>query len=129
MDNRDKDQLHEQGTPTDAGRTNRTAEEAKGRDQSGTTAKLGQNIGRADNLEGGQMEHRKDKNPDKTKGNVTDSETTRRPDSDFGTSSGRSGSIGNTDVKTDLDRESGRRGNTGELGDTGKKSGSGEGRP
>jgi hypothetical protein len=109
-------------------------EEGKGREHnSGTTAQFGQSSGRADNLEGGQMEHRKDRNQDKATGNVTDTETTRRPNSERETSTGQSGSIGNmggggSDFDRDLDRESGRRGHTGELGETERKGGGGEGR-
>lgn len=49
MENRERDQVSQRTTPTEAGELNRKVEEEKGRRQhSGTTAEFGQNIGESE---------------------------------------------------------------------------------
>jgi hypothetical protein len=49
MENRDRDKLSKNTTPTDAGDVNRKTSQDLGRTQSGSNAEFGENIGRSDN--------------------------------------------------------------------------------
>ena len=115
MENRERDRVSQRSSPTEAGELNRRVEEEKGREHnSGTSAEFGQNIGRSENLEGGNMRNRNDE-PMTNIGSSTGSGREVREDEnrssgsgDFGSSSGRSGSgsLGNTDSNKSRDDES-----------------------
>jgi len=94
MDNRERDRMSQRNSSTDAGDMNRKTSEKEGRENSGTGADFGQNIGRSENLgEGGNMENRNRSNMNEERSNMdTEREQSRRPsgDSGFGSSSGRS---------------------------------------
>jgi hypothetical protein len=111
MENRERDRVSQRTKPTEAGELNRHVEEEKGRERnSGTSAEFGQSIGRSDNLEGGTMNNnRNDK--DKLDNSNTDREQSRRDTgSDYSSSTGRSGSVGNMGGGgSDIDRNSSRR--------------------
>jgi hypothetical protein len=126
MENRERDRMSQRSTPTEAGQINRHAEEEKGRQHnSGTSAEFGQNIGRSENLEGGTMDNNRSgmNNSNSDAGD----EPSRRPGSDFESSVGRSGSIGNMGGGGSEIQDAGRRrGNsTGEMGNTGTSGKSG----
>lgn len=98
MENRERDRVSQRSTPTEAGGINRHVEEERGRQQnSGTSAEFGQNIGRSENLEGGNVNNKQNSNLDSNRSSNLDreSESTRRPNSDYSSSTGRSGSVGN----------------------------------
>ena len=68
----------------------------KDKQNKGNTAEFGKNVGRAENLEGGNMRNRNEEKPSNI-GNSSGSEvneTSRRPGSSYDSSSGRSGSTG-----------------------------------
>jgi hypothetical protein len=94
MRNRDRDSISQSERPTDAGDVNRRTEEERGRN-SGTDARFGQSIGRSEDNQGGEMRNKNeeklnDRNQDRNE------ETSRREGSgSFGSSTGRSGSVGN----------------------------------
>ncbi|HUR80789.1 MAG TPA: hypothetical protein VM733_08480 [Thermoanaerobaculia bacterium] len=129
MENREKDRVSQRITPTDAGESNRSGEEEKGRGQhSGTTAEFGQNIGESEfqNDEGGNMNNRDSNDA----GNAnSEREQTRRPSEGYGSSSGRSsgspssneiGSSGSSSGSSSSNSSSSnKRGSSGELGSTG----------
>lgn len=120
MENRERDRVSQRSSPTDAGRINRETSEEIGRERnSGTDAEFGQSIGRSENLrEGGEMRRN---NNDESIGN----ESTRRSDmGEVGTSTGRSGSIGNMGGGgSEMNRdEANSRNSTGSLGSTGEGS-------
>lgn len=132
MDNRngnsDKDSVSQRDSPTDKGGLNRSAEKKQGREGNrGSSAEFGQSIGRSEKLtEGGDM---RNKNQDEVTGDRNmENESTRKPDSNYGSSSGRSsGSSGNRSDRersniSDKDRSS-RHDNSGELGSTGSSEG------
>jgi hypothetical protein len=100
MQNRDRDSLSQSKRPTDAGEINRRTEEERGRDRNrGTDARFGQSIGRSENNEGGEMRNRdeKDQVNDRNKNdrNRIDESSRREGSGSFGSSTGRSGSVGN----------------------------------
>jgi len=130
MENRERDQVSQRTTPTEAGQINRHVEEEKGRrHHTGTTAEFGQNIGESEHprQEGGDMRNRN--KDDMTNSNMENESTRRSGMGDMGSSSGRSGSgssgsmgggkgeMGSTGSTTN------RRGSTGELGSTGSSEG------
>ena len=122
MENRERDQVSKRSSPTDAGRLNRETSEEIGRERnSGTSAEFGQSIGRSENLrEGGEM-NRRDQNTDRQ--NIDRNEESRRSGTgEIGTSTGRSGSVGNmggggSEMNRDRNRNS-----SGSLGSTGESS-------
>jgi hypothetical protein len=98
MENRDRDRVSQRTSGTEAGDINRKTSERQGREGS-AGAEFGENIGRSENLEsstkGGNMDRNKNKNMENTDLN----ESSRRPsgsESGYGSSSGRSGSIGSS---------------------------------
>jgi hypothetical protein len=118
MENRERDRVSLRDSPTEAGGVNRKVEEEKGREHNkGTSAEFGQNIGRSENLEGGNMRNRDDKgmsNIDRNVGSDRGSdrssgsevnETSRRPGSSYDSSTGRSGSSGNKNIGSDRLRD------------------------
>jgi hypothetical protein len=126
MENRERDRVSKRDSSTEAGEINRQTELDRGQ-QSGKGAEFGQNTGRSENLEGGSMENKYDENvKNKNLGN----ESSRKSGSgEFGSSSGRSGSMGKQS-EISRDQSPGRRGSSGELGneDIGTSRSSGEGR-
>jgi hypothetical protein len=127
MENRERDRVSLRDSPTEAGGVNRKVEEEKGREHNkGTSAEFGQNIGRSENLEGGNMRNRDDKgmtNIDRSSGSDKSSgsevnETSRRPGSSYDSSTGRSGS-GNKSSGSDRlrdENESKQSDNSGSMG-------------
>jgi hypothetical protein len=116
MENRERDRVSQRASPTEAGELNRRVEEEKGRQQnSGTSAEFGQKIGRSENLEGGNMQNRKDE-PTTNIGTSTGSgrevredETSRRgsgSSSGYGSSTGRSSGSGSMDSNQSSDSRS-----------------------
>jgi len=121
MENRERDRVSKRDTPTEAGEINRQTEQEKGREQhSGTSAEFGQNIGRSEHLsEGGTMENRnKNWNEDELSNKNMGNESSRRSGSgEFGSSSGRSGSMGKeSESSISRDQSPGRRGSSDDLG-------------
>jgi hypothetical protein len=132
MENRDRDRVSQRSSPTEAGNLHRKVEEEKGREHNkGTSAEFGQNLGRSENLEGGNMRNRDDKEMSNIGSSRSDSEvneSSRRPGSSYDSSTGRSGSssgsVGNKSSSSDrLHKESeisrddfGRRGGSGSMG-------------
>ncbi len=112
MENRERDRVSQRASPTEAGELNRRVEEEKGRQQnSGTSAEFGQQIGRSENLEGGNMQNRKDEpmtNIGSSTGSgreVREDETSRRDSgsSGYGSSTGRSSGSGSMDSNKSSD--------------------------
>jgi hypothetical protein len=100
MENRERDRMSQRTTPTEAGEINRRTEEEKGRENSGTGAEFGQSIGRSEHLdegEGGSMGMNNDR--ERKQSNIGENESSRRPsgESGYGSSTGRSGSMGDSD--------------------------------
>jgi hypothetical protein len=131
MRNRDRDSISQSERPTDAGEVNRRTEEERGRDRnSGTDARFGQSIGRSENNEGGEMRNRDEKGQVNDR-NRNDEESSRREGSgSFGSSTGRSGSVGNkggggADISRD---ESSKRRPDQPMGNRDDRSDSSEGR-
>jgi hypothetical protein len=122
MENRERDRMSQRTTSTEAGELNRHVEEEKGRKRnSGTTAEFGQTIGRAENLEGGTMNNDRMNNDRKQQ----DNDISESSGSQYGTATGRSGSVGNMGGGgSDVDRNS-RGKSTGEMGNTGTSGKSG----
>ncbi len=119
MENRERDQVSQRTTPTEAGQINRHVEEEKGREQnSGTSAEFGQKIGRSENLsEGGEMQN-------KNKNMEMENESTRRSGAEgFGSSSGRSSNMSRGESNMSRDDKSPGRGGSGTLGSTGSSEG------
>jgi hypothetical protein len=127
MENRERDRVSQRTTPTEAGEINRKTSEEKGRENSGSGAEFGQSIGRSEHLSEGEGETMRNRNEDNVSDKDFGNEQSRRPTSDesgFGSSSGRSGSMGDSNSNNDrsdssqeIDRGSGsRRG--GSMGDS-----------
>src|SRR5688572_3415639 len=116
MENRERDRVSQRASPTEAGELNRRVEEEKGRQHnSGTSAEFGQKIGRSENLEGGNMQNRKDEpmtNIGSSTGSgreVREDEISRRgsgSSSSYGSSSGRSSGSGSMENNQSSDRSS-----------------------
>ena len=124
MENRERDRVSQRTKPTEAGELNRSVEESNGRQQnSGTSAEFGQNIGRSENLEGGTMNNNRNRN-EESNSSMGGGESSRRPGSDYNSSMGRSGSIGNMGGGgSEIDTGKRRGNSTGEVGSS-EKSGS-----
>jgi hypothetical protein len=125
MENRERDRVSLRDSPTEAGGVNRKVEEEKGREHNkGTSAEFGQNIGRSENLEGGNMRNRDDKgmtNIDRSRNSGSEvNETSRRPGSSYDSSTGRSGSSGSKNIGSDRlrdENESKQSDNSGSMGE------------
>ena len=132
MENRDRDRVSRRTAPTEAGGLNRKVEEEKGREHTkGTSAEFGQNVGRSENLEGGNMRNRDDKGMTNIGSSSSDSEvneSSRRPGSSYDSSSGRSGSSGSKSSgsdrlrdENDISRDSSKHsGDSGSMGSSSK---------
>lgn len=123
MENRERDRVSLRDSPTEAGGVNRKVEEEKGREHNkGTSAEFGQNIGRSENLEGGNMRNRDDKgmtNIDRSSGSDRGSEvneTTRRPGSSYDSSTGRSGNKSSGSDRLRDENESKQSDHSGSMG-------------
>ena len=125
MENRERDRVSQRTTPTEAGEINRKTSEEKGRENSGSGAEFGPSIGRSEHLSEGEGDTMRNRNEDNMTDKNIGNEQSRRPTGDesgFGSSSGRSGSMGNSnndrsDSSQEIDRGSGsRRG--GSMGDS-----------
>ena len=124
MKNRERDEVSQRTTPTEAGRINREVEEKKGREQGDTSAEFGQSIGRSEDLSEG--DNMRNKNDNDLKNTSMGNESSRHSgsDSSFGSQSGRSGSgsMGGSNISSD--QSSGRSGsksgsgNSGGIGDS-----------
>ena len=124
MENRERDRVSQRTSPTDAGELNRSVEEEKGRrHHTGTTAEFGQNIGESEfpTIEGGNVKNRNSN--DVSRSNEMENESSRRPSSEYGSSSGRSSGssneIGSERSSSRDSSRSDRSGSSGELGSTG----------
>jgi hypothetical protein len=124
MENRERDRVSQRSSPTEAGDLNRRTEEEKGREHnSGTSAEFGQNVGRSENLEGGNMRNRNDEpmtniGGTSTGGEVRDDESSTRRGSGSMGSSGSSKSSGSDKWTDESDSSSGQsgRGSSGSMG-------------
>ena len=116
MENRERDRVSQRTTPTEAGQLNRSVEEEKGRrENSGTSAEFGQQIGRSENLsEGGEMN--RNRNQDELSNSNIGSESTRRSgQGSMGSSTGRSsgsGSMDSSGVTGNQSSSGGRKGDS-----------------
>lgn len=127
MENRERDRVSQRTTPTEAGELNRKTSEEKGRENSGTGAEFGQKIGRSEHLSEGEGETMRNRDNESLKNDPNvEKEQSRRPsdESGYGSSSGRTGSMGNnsnsnndrSDSSQEIDRGSGSR--RGSMGDS-----------
>lgn len=97
MENRERDRMSQRTSSTEAGDLNRKVSSEKGREHSGSGTEFGQDIGRSEHLnEGGSMENRdRDKNKNQSTSNLENESSRRSGQGEFGSSTGRSGSVGN----------------------------------
>lgn len=99
MDNRERDRMSQRTEPTEAGKLNRETSEREGRN-SGSTAEFGQKIGQSEQLggnqKGGSMNRDKELNQSNPNKNIGEMDKDRDvSQGGFGSSTGRSGSVGN----------------------------------
>src|SRR5690349_2901142 len=101
MENRERDRVSQRTEPTEAGKLNRETSETLGRRSNvNTTAEFGQSIGRSEDLrEGGEMRNRN--NDDMSNRNSNDEPSRRSGSEGYGSSTGRSGPVGGSDVSHD----------------------------
>ncbi|HEY0370654.1 MAG TPA: hypothetical protein VGD79_01555 [Thermoanaerobaculia bacterium] len=127
MENRERDRVSQRTSPTDAGRINREVSEERGREQnSGTGAEFGQSIGRAENLEGGEMRNKDNENNSNRNVGMGNEQSRNSGSSGLGSSSGRSsGRDSENESSSNISRndKSPGRGGSGTLGSTGTSEG------
>jgi len=130
MENRERDRVSQRTSSTDAGRINRSVSEEQGREQnSGTSAEFGQSIGRAENLEGGEMRNKDNESNVNRNVGMGNEQSRNSGSSGYGSSSGRSSgrsmeneSSSSSNISGNKDKSPGR-GGTGTLGSTGSSEG------